>query len=146
MLSSPTFWLAVSLCLLAGFAIGWLLNRRFDSSQQRVRELEKRLADSDSAIDDYRRQVTEHFRGTAERVNRLTENYRELHAHLSSGAHDLCRGVDDGSQIPLLTSLGGKPAGAQAPVSPPLDYAPKRAATTPQPRAEDLDLDRIHDT
>lgn len=141
MFSASVYWLTALGCLVAGVGAGWVLRLVLDASEQRIRELERRLADSDAALRDYRQQVTEHFRGTAERVNRLTEDYRELHSHLAEGAMGLCQPA--GEELPLLTSLGG--AGSRPPVitsvRPPLDYA--------APRPERLgveadDLDSIH--
>jgi uncharacterized membrane-anchored protein YhcB (DUF1043 family) len=132
-------------CLLAGAAAGWFLRRMFDPAEKRISELERRLADSESALQAYRREVTEHFRGTAERVNRLTEDYRELHAHLSDGAISLCDTSASSGDAPLLTSLGGTSRhGAAVPAAQPLDYAPARAADDVR-TSEDLDLERIHD-
>jgi hypothetical protein len=133
--------------LLAGGAAGWFLRRLFDPAEQRIAELERRLAESATALQDYRREVTDHFRGTAERVNRLTEDYRELHAHLSEGAIALCDASPSGGQAPLLTSLagGGSRASAVVPAAQPLDYAPARTPASGAARAEDLDLERIHD-
>lgn len=131
--------------LLAGAVAGWFLRRMFDPAEKRISELERRLADSEAAMQGYRREVTEHFRGTAERVNRLTEDYRELHAHLSDGAISLCDTSASGGDAPLLTSLGGTSRhGTAIPAAQPLDYAPSRSADVSQ-AGEDLDLERIHD-
>ena len=144
MFSAFTLGLTALACLAAGSAAGWLLRRLFDPAEQRIQELERRVADQENAMHEYRRGVTEHFRGTADRVNRLTEDYRELHAHLSEGALTLCDTTSDGTQTPLLTSLGGTPrAAAPAPSGPPLDYAPPRPRDGEGP-GEDLDFERIH--
>jgi uncharacterized membrane-anchored protein YhcB (DUF1043 family) len=141
--SALSIGLLAVLCLAAGAAAGWFLRRLFDPAEQRILDLERRLTEADNAMNEYRRGVTEHFRGTAERVNRLTEDYRELHAHLSEGAITLCDTSSDGTQTPLLTSLGASPRSATpAPAGPPLDYAPPRAdGDNP---GEDLDFERIH--
>lgn len=146
MYSSTTFWIIVLACLLAGTAIGWLLRRSFDPSEQRQREFERRLHESEMALHEYRDRVTDHFRGTAERVNRLTEDYRELHQHLSSGAVTLCE-VSGTDNAPLLTSLGTSPGTATpiadtATVNPPLDYAPRSSPDAPGILNEEYGLDR----
>ncbi len=139
MFSASVYWLTALGCLVAGVGAGWVLRLFLDASEQRIRDLERRLADSETALLDYRRQVTEHFRGTAERVNRLTDDYRELHAHLAEGAMGLCQPA--GEDLPLLTGLGGTSSRPQAisRVQPPLDYAVPR----PERSAGD-DLDSIH--
>jgi len=122
--SASAFWLTAVGCLLAGGAIGWLLRIFLDPSEQKLRDAETRLRASEAALDDYRKQVTEHFRGTADRVNRLTEDYRDLHAHLAQGAMGLC--TPSTSEAPLLTSLSGSGSRlvSGANINPPLDYAP----------------------
>jgi uncharacterized protein len=147
--SSAAFWISAIACLLAGLAAGWLMRRQFDPAEQRLRDLERSLHQSEVALQDYQAQVTAHFRGTAERVNRLTENYRELHQHLAEGALELCDTRQPGVEPPLLTSLGGpgyRPPGAGAPtsVSPPRDYAPRSSPEEPGILSERYDLQHSH--
>jgi hypothetical protein len=122
--SAFAFWLSAIGCLAAGVAGGWLLRIMLDPSEQKLRDAETRIRASEAALDDYRRQVTEHFRGTADRVNKLTDDYRELHSHLAQGAMGLCN--PSATEAPLLTSLsgGGVRAISGSSVNPPLDYAP----------------------
>jgi uncharacterized protein len=144
--SSSVFWLTAIACLAAGAVAAWFLRQLIDPAQQRQRELERRLQEAEASLRDYKSQVTEHFRGTAERVNRLTDDYRELHQHLSEGALELCDSREPGQLPPLLTSLGGSGArhvGATT-VTPPLDYAPKRSPQQPGMLTEDYDLDRVN--
>ena len=126
MCSAFAFWLTAAGCLLAGAGVGWLLRIVLDPSEQKLRDAETRIRASEAALDDYRRQVTEHFRGTADRVNRLTEDYRDLHAHLAQGAMGLCN--PSANEAPLLTSLSGSGSASRlvsgANLHPPLDYAP----------------------
>ncbi len=124
MFTAFSFWLTAIGCLAAGAAGGWLLRIMLDPSEQKLRDAETRIRASEAALEDYRRQVTEHFRGTADRVNRLTEDYRELHSHLAEGAMGLCS--PSGSEPPLLTSLSGSGSRILPGVAlhPPLDYAP----------------------
>lgn len=147
MFASATFW-AMALCIfVAGGAVGWVVSRLKDPAEKQRRELERLLAESQAALFAYREQVTRHFQGTAEKVNQLTEDYRELHRHLSEGAIDLCRAGTPGEDIPLLTSLSGSgyraaPVREGESVAAPLDYAPKRAAT-PGVLSEDYDLEPL---
>jgi len=144
--SSSVFWITALACLVVGAGAGWFLHRFVDPAQQRQREVERRLQEAEASLRDYKTQVTEHFRGTAERVNRLTDDYRELHQHLSEGALGLCESREPGQLPPLLTSLGGsgtRHAGA-ATITPPLDYAPKRSPQQPGMLTEDYDLERVN--
>lgn len=141
MYSATAFWTVAACMLVVGTIGGWLVRRAFDPTEQRARELEQRLAEADAALADYRRNVTRHFRGTAERVNRLTEDYRELHTHLAAGAMDLCDTSAEGEQMPLLTSLSGSRDITPVATQPPLDYAPHG---TKDDSTEDLDLERMH--
>jgi len=83
------------------------------------------------ALNDYRRQVDHHFVRTAELVNQLTESYRQVHEHLSSGARDLCseagrRLASDAS----LDALSAEDTSEDGPeTGPPLDYAPSARGT-----------------
>ena len=148
MYSSAAFWITAIACLLTGAAAGWVIRRYADPAEQRQRELERRLLENELALRDYKAQVTAHFKGTAERVNRLTEDYRELHQHLAQGALGLCEPRQPGEEPPLLTSLGGPGYRAAAPVpgavSPPLDYAPRTSSQQPGMLNEEYDLERVH--
>ena len=148
MYSSAVFWITVVACLLAGVAAGWLIRRQFDPAEQRQRDLERRLLENELALREYKSQVTAHFKGTAERVNRLTEDYRELHQHLAEGALGLCEPRQPGEEPPLLTSLGGpgyrSAASVPPSVNPPLDYAPRGSTQQPGMLNEEYDLERVH--
>jgi uncharacterized membrane-anchored protein YhcB (DUF1043 family) len=137
--SALAFWLTAAGCVTAGAAAGWLLRIALDPSERKLREAEAQLSASEATLDAYRRQITDHFRGTADRVNRLTEDYRDLHSHLAQGAMSLC--TPAAGDTPLLTSLSG--SGARntiaASVNPPLDYA------RPVPGDGADSIDRDHD-
>ncbi len=92
-------------------------------------------------LNDYRRQVDHHFVRTAELVNQMTESYRQVHEHLSSGARDLCseagrRLASDASLDALSTE---DTAASETPdTGPPLDYAPSARGTL----SEDYGLEK----
>jgi uncharacterized membrane-anchored protein YhcB (DUF1043 family) len=123
------------------------LRRLLDPTEQKLRTAEMQLEQTQTALSDYRLQVTEHFNDTAERVNRLTEDYRDLHQHLSDGALVLCDVSDSTQQPPLLTSLSDSgPADDQNLVrAQPLDYAPKQSKPGAASTVDDFDFDRIVD-
>ena len=78
--------------LVAGLGLGMLLGRRTSPAGQKYREVERKL---DQVLQEkklYEDEVMEHFGETARLLNTLTENYREVHNHLATGAAELCRG------------------------------------------------------
>lgn len=138
--SALSFWLTAGGCVAAGAAAGWLLRIALDPSERKLREVEAQLTASEATLEAYRRQITDHFRGTAERVNRLTEDYRDLHSHLAQGAMSLC--TPAAGDTPLLTSLAGSQARNATPASinPPLDYA--RPVSNDSGAVDGIDQDR----
>lgn len=150
MFSASTFWITAAICLAAGFAGGWVLRRLFDPVEQKLRAAELHLEEAQAALRDYKLQVTAHFNGTAERVNRLTEDYRELHQHLSDGALVLCEAGDPAQQPPLLTSLGDRGYADEQNLlrAQPLDYAPVNSApgkpsALSRSKTDEMDIERF---
>lgn len=124
---TQTVWLVGAATLIIGIVLGLLIAR--SSSNARSKEsLIEELNDAHRELENYKIDVAGHFAQTATLVNKLTDNYREVHQHLSESANKLC---DDDSD--LLASLEHKPAETevdaetpkQDPVEPPRDYAPK---------------------
>ena len=144
--------LSVEILVLGGMAlvalglfIGWSIGRKTSASDQKYREVERKL---DQMLQDkkvYEDEVVEHFSQTATLLNNLTDSYREVHNHLAQGASALCQGkgpvaldhLEDGTdpqEIPAhLTS-----------VQPPLDYAPKTSPDEKGMLNEEFGLDRQH--
>jgi len=139
--SAVTFWVTAAACTLAGGIVGWLANRMFAPGEHERRQLEAELDKAREELASFRSDVTEHFKGTADRINRLTEDYRDLHQHLSAGALGLCEATGS-NDVPMLNSLSSSQRDAPAQSAPPLDYAP-RGADKPGVLNEDYDLDRL---
>ena len=59
-----------------------------------------------SELEDYRRDVVDHFSGTSEMLTSLTRQYRVVYDHLSEGAKLLCPEgsvrIDAGVEVPVL--------------------------------------------
>jgi len=92
-ISSPAAWIAVLVAAAAGFAIG----RASTASARRERALETRLGAERAAHEAtrgesaaYRKQVTDHFAETSERLHDFTLQYRSVYEHLAKGASELC--------------------------------------------------------
>lgn len=75
---------AAGLALLAGAALGYLLG-----SAGRRKETERAGALS-AELDEYRREVTEHFSATAAHFQVIGSEYRKLYDHMAAGAAELC--------------------------------------------------------
>lgn len=67
-----------------GLGLGYLL-----SHSLRKREATK-ACDIQNELDEYRRNVTEHFSETAEHFQALGQQYRSLYKHMAHGAEALC--------------------------------------------------------
>jgi uncharacterized membrane-anchored protein YhcB (DUF1043 family) len=70
------------------FGIGLGLGYWFAHSQ-RMRE-SSRADNIQNELDDYRRDVSKHFSGTAEHFQVLGQQYQALYKHMSHGAESLC--------------------------------------------------------
>ncbi|MEO1247485.1 MAG: DUF1043 family protein [Pseudomonadota bacterium] len=70
--------------LLAGAGIGFWLAKLGQSVD------EAKIEEARTALDDYRREVTEHFGETAGRFQALGQQYKELYEHLAKGSEQLC--------------------------------------------------------
>ncbi len=121
----------ISLSLLVvGLILGYLFALKRSSNSGTQRKLEEQLQKLETQQQDYQHKVTEHFSETAQLLNQLTDNYRDVHAHLAKGAQLLC---DEHTDVGLQ-HLSSQPQQAaeldEASVTPPLDYAPKNGDDT----------------
>jgi uncharacterized membrane-anchored protein YhcB (DUF1043 family) len=78
-------WITLLLGLLAGAGLGYWLGL----VAQRRQGGGKSAAELRQQHDQFREQVTDHFAETAELVNKLTDSYKDVFDHLSSGAQQL---------------------------------------------------------
>ncbi len=93
LLESPVAWLALLVALTVGFVIG----RATNAAARRAQALEAELRAERSAHEktrdasvSYRKQVSDHFSETSERLHDLTLQYRSVYEHLAKGANELC--------------------------------------------------------
>ena len=105
----------VILASIVAFLIGRMTSKGREDSVRLQGELEESRKD----FQDFRKQVTSHFRGTAQRVDALTESYRDVYKHLAQGAQELC----EKSEAPqLLEELKPNPMlGGETEESPEVD-------------------------
>lgn len=110
--------------LLCGTALGAFLLHIFRSNIY-SRELEDRLNDAESSLQDYQRDVTESFAQTSQHINNMTRCYREMHEHLASSALKLATPEISRAILDSANSLG-EPSYVNAQhIEPPRDWAPK---------------------
>ncbi len=96
--------------IIAG-VIGFFIGRSSsggDSEQLKV-DYEQRLQQSEQELEHYRQQVTDHFKGTADLVEQMNENYRSVYLHLAKGAQELTQGqaemhVNPSTLAPVVTA------------------------------------------
>jgi uncharacterized membrane-anchored protein YhcB (DUF1043 family) len=129
--------------LLTGCALGAILVHYLRPADKKSRELEKRLDEEQQRLKNYQNEVEEHFHETALLVNQLSESYRLVHNHLANGAQNLCDATVDGPRLAQLHGNDQLPGNTdtEAPVSPPLDYAPRSAPDEKGMLTEDFGLD-----
>jgi uncharacterized membrane-anchored protein YhcB (DUF1043 family) len=70
--------------LAAGMGLG------FWFSQLRMRGKSAKADEIQQQLDDYRREVTQHFGQTADHFKAIGREYRELYEHMAGGAESLC--------------------------------------------------------
>lgn len=75
----------------AGIACGLAISLLFRGHRQRVEELEQELSVLQQQFDGYREQVDRHFLTTSELVQKMTDSYRDVYAHLAAGSAALCQ-------------------------------------------------------
>jgi len=80
-------------CLILGVVCGLLFGRATNAPYQQAQKLKDSLEQVQSEYETYKAEVTQHFTKTAELVNTMTDNYRNVHTHLAGGAQTLCSGA-----------------------------------------------------
>jgi hypothetical protein len=125
--STNTLIAITLIALIAGLAVGLLLNNRRGGSRANQQELENHLSELRQQQQDYQEEVTAHFNQTATLINQLTESYRNVHNHLAKGAQLLTQGDSQQAIRALPDDEGNYPEDSRPElnISPPLDYAPK---------------------
>ncbi len=147
MASIEWIWLTAIIAGIAGWLGGWLLGRRSTDGQRKSLALQESLNASEQRLQDYKREVQEHFVQTADAITQMNESYQSLHQRLANGASALCGDMEDN---PLLEKVSGRRADdpeadtqEQLPLEPPLDYAPKKDPADKGVLNEDFGLEKV---
>lgn len=112
--------------LLCGTALGAFLLHVFRSNIY-SRELEERLNEAESSLQNYQRDVAESFAQTSKHISDMTQCYREMHEHLASSALKLATPEISRTILDSASGLGESKSSyinAQH-IEPPRDWAPK---------------------
>ncbi|WP_078085714.1 YhcB family protein [Microbulbifer mangrovi] len=110
-----------------GLALGALLAFLATRSRQnidRTQELELRLKEANTKLEDFQLQVNEHFDQTAQLVHNLTQSYKDVHEYLANSAMRLSS-QDIGRQMLEAGSGQLSDNDENLSVLPPRDWAPK---------------------
>lgn len=147
MASIELIWLTAIVAGIIGSLGGWLLGRRANHGQRKSLALQESLDTSEQRLQDYKRDVQEHFMQTAEAVKQMNDTYQSLHQRLAEGANTLCGDLEEN---PLLESVSGRRVDdpkadqqAQLPLEPPLDYAPKKGPTDKGVLNDDFGIEKV---
>lgn len=131
--------------LMVGGGIGfWIGRSGIGGSKARV---EKAEAD----LEEYKRNVTEHFGQTAAHFQAIGKQYRELYEHMANGAQSLCESDEAGKTLLFAPSAVAPPTNQEASAEPaveaemqrPMDYAeqPDQRPTEIAEKAESSNTD-----
>lgn len=117
---SPIFLFGAGLLILGiGVGIGmWIGNLNGRKASAKAGELE-------AALDNYRREVSEHFNESAAHFQAIGDEYRKLYEHMANGARSLCDAGTAGAAVRFdAPDLLPGDASVDAKGEPPRDYDP----------------------
>ena len=128
-------YLAIAIiAFLSGAILGALIYKLVKNEGSRSKRVEQQMDELQQKHTHYQAQVSEHFVQTAHLINRLNEDYREIHNHLAQGATELCNEdnvnnllnlSDDTIEKSTLDHSEDISEVEELYAEPPRDYAPK---------------------
>lgn len=130
-MSTLTIIITAATFFLIGAGLGHLFARQNKSGDHSVRDLEKKLTQSERQLKSYQQEVTEHFLKVSHLTSSMSQSYRQIHEHLATSAIRLASPeigrqlLKSGGSDLNLTDEDGKPLLNSEDVQPPRDYAPK---------------------
>ena len=141
--SSFELGLIAVVALAAGGLIGYFLPRYLKLAALPQNALEEELNALKTQHETYRHDVANHFGKTAELLEQLINNYREVHNHLAYGAEELCQNETVKLLKPLPESRVLEQQ-IQTLMEAPRDYAPKAVVGGKSVLDEDFGIEKIH--
>jgi hypothetical protein len=135
-----TLIISAGTTFIIGGLLSLLLTRSLSSSEQKTRNLEARLQDAEKNLANYQQEVTQHFSETAQLVNNLTQNYKEVHDHLAGNALKLAN-IDISRQLASdnMNTQESEVNMKEDVFEPPKDWAPSESALSEGYRLHDDD-------
>jgi len=130
-----------------GLFIGYFTGRRMAPDSERNRELERQIESLKNDRTRFEQQVNAHFTDTATKLNTLTENYREVYAHIAGAAATLCSDENrpEFAALPPAAesqkSEGTIDSGSVV-TEPPRDWAPKPPGSNTGTLSESYGVDK----
>lgn len=143
MYSTFELWLIGLVGVAVGGALGYWLPRYLQTGKKSGgRDAEAELIALRERHEAYRHEVAAHFNKTAELLDQLMGNYRDVHNHLAQGAETLC----ENEPVKLLKRLPDDRVlerQVSALMEAPRDYAPKVPQGGKSVLAEDFGIEKI---
>jgi len=96
-----TWVIFLAVGILIGIGVGIYMSRLDDEAKRTQNSLNQQLQQKDQEMTAYKEQVNSHFVTTASLVNNMTESYRAVHEHLTTGVNNLCQDGADVNSIPF---------------------------------------------
>lgn len=127
-----------------GLLIGYFTGRRTAPGSELARDLTEKLEQAEATREQYEQRVNVHFADTADKLNVLTANYRDVYEHIAGGASQLCADSDASRFQSLTAPPEPKHDTIEADsvvVEPPRDYAAKTSPDDPGVLDERFGLD-----
>ena len=128
---SLTMILTAAAFFLIGAGLGHFYSRNQHRGDSSVKDLEKKLEQSERQLKRYQQEVTEHFLKVSHLTTSMSQSYRQIHEHLATSAIRLASPeigrqlLKAGGSELNLTDEDGNPLLSAEDVKPPRDYAPK---------------------
>ncbi|KMW74075.1 cytochrome D ubiquinol oxidase subunit III [Photorhabdus luminescens subsp. luminescens] len=117
-------WEYALIGLVVGFVIGALVMRFGNTKLRQQKALQTELENNKSELEEYRKELVGHFAHSAELLDNMARDYRQLYQHMAKSSHELMPNmpVQDNPFNYRLTE--SEADNDQAPVKmPPKDYS-----------------------
>lgn len=109
--------------LVIGIIVGAVAMRFGNKKLREQRTMQYELEKSKAELADYREELTNHFARSAELLDNMARDYRQLYQHMAKGSNDLLPNLP-GEKTPFAYQLTEAEAdNDQAPVQIPRDYS-----------------------
>lgn len=116
-------WEYALIGLVVGIIIGALAMRFGNKKLREQRHMQYELEKTKAELSDYREELTNHFARSAELLDNMARDYRQLYQHMAKGSNDLLPNLP-GEKNPFAYQLTESEAdNDQVPVQMPRDYS-----------------------